>query len=137
MNKKIAKLGEKTNLTKEDVKRITKIGISGLLALTVAGLTGLGSDAAAQETNAREMPAKCRHFPQKADCKESATTYYYDPILKFCIQSTGCVSPVYDTKSACNLECVQEQAKCTVGGRPYTCGTRYFTVSPGDFAIYV
>jgi hypothetical protein len=53
MNSKLAKLGEKTNLTKDDVKKFTRIGISGLLALVVAGLTGLGS-AAAQE---KERPA--------------------------------------------------------------------------------
>ena len=135
MNKKIAKLGEKTNLTEENVKKLTRIGISGLLALAVAGLTGLGSDAAAQE---REMPAKgrsvkarpqkCSEVPKTSDCKAMFTTYYYDQATKKCEEAMGCVTSVFDSKEECETACMGPIAE-----RPDFPVSKYGVISIDDF----
>lgn len=135
MNKKIARLGEKTNLTKEDLKKFTKIGLSGLLALTLTGLTGLGSEAAAQE---QQMPAKdgqtneraqkCDVVPEKGNCKALFTTYYYDPAQNKCVEAIGCVSSVFDTKDECAKSCVVKKP----GGDAFM-GHKYGGVGIRDF----
>lgn len=124
MNKKIAALGEKTNLKKEEVKKLTKIGVSGLLALAVAVLTGLGSNVA----QAKEAPQKCAEVPTKSDCKALFTTYYYDQAAKKCVRAMGCVSSVFDTQEECDKACGEQ--KPTV--RPHT-GHKYGGPSLEDF----
>jgi hypothetical protein len=130
MNKKLARLGEKTTLTKEDVKKLTRIGISGILAIVAACLTGLGSNAAAQGTDmpAKVRPQKCNEVPKEADCKAMFTTYYYDPTTNKCVEAMGCVSTVYKTREECARECIGQKTE-----RPEFPVSKYGAVGIRDF----
>lgn len=108
MNKKIAKLAEKTNLTEYDVKKLTKIGILGLLALTLSVFTFGWSDSNAAEV--KPMPEKCRMTPEKSNCKGLFTTYYFDFKTNACMEALGCVSSVFDSKEECDKACTGQNA---------------------------
>jgi hypothetical protein len=143
MKKKIAKIGKKAGLEEKEVRNLTKIGISGLLAVTLAAFTGGMKEAKADEVksltkknSANTLPEKCKLIPEKADCKALVTTYYFDPETKKCEEAIGCVTSVFDTKKECEKECVQpvEPSGNNCGPFPgYTCGTKYYTVSLNDF----
>lgn len=129
MNKKIAKLGEKTNLTNEDVKKLTKIGISGLLAVALSVFTFGWSESSAAEV--RPLPEKCRMVPEKSDCKGLFTTYYFDSETNTCMESMGCVTSVFDSKEECDKACTGQNAGAPII-RPNGF-SKYAAISPRDF----
>jgi hypothetical protein len=118
MNRKIVQLGKRTNLTTEEVKKLTKIGISGLLALILSLVTGgwNGSDAAEvtplpRNGAAGPLPEKCGMVPKVSDCKGLFTTYYYDAGTTTCREAMGCVSSVFDSKEECVAACIEGQVE--------------------------
>jgi len=118
MNKKMAKLGEKTNLTKEEVKKLTRIGISGLFALALSVITAGWSDSHAAEVKpqpekdtTKPLSEKCGMIPEKSECKGLFTTYYYDSKTNSCREAMGCVSSVFDSKEECVTACIGEQVE--------------------------
>lgn len=112
MRKKMIQIGKKTGLEVNDVNNLAKIGISGLLALTLSVLTAAWSNVSAKESdpqpktnNDKTLPEKCRMVPEKSTCTENNTTYYYDSEKNECIEVTGCVTTVFDSRRECKWAC--------------------------------
>jgi len=135
MNRKMAQLGKKTNLEAEEVTRLTKIGLSGLLALVLSVVTGgwSGSNAAElkpvpRKNSSKPLPEKCSMVPEQSNCKGLFTTYYFDAKTTTCREAMGCVSSVFDSKEECVAACIGERA----GGPSYPV-SKYGAVGLRDF----
>ena len=115
MNKKIAKLGEKTNLAQEEVNKFTKIGLSGLLALTLSifafgwgNSNAAGVDPQPKKDKVNPLPERCRLYPESGPCKAIFKKYYFDAATKRCREFIygGCEGVVpFDTKEECDKAC--------------------------------
>jgi hypothetical protein len=124
MNKKIVKLGERTNLTKEDVDKITMIGISGLLALTLSIFTfGLSNSNAAETKPGSEkdktnpLSERCGLKPERGPCKAMFDKYFFDAGTNKCKQFTygGCDGVVpFETQEECEKACVSLKTEAPV-----------------------
>lgn len=152
MKKKMAKIGEKAGIKEKEVKNITKIGISGLLAVTLAAFTGGLKEAKADEAKVQPekkstntLPERCKLKPDSGPCKALFWKYYFDDKTKQCKEFIygGCEGVVpFETKEECVKECMPENAGNTQPVTPddncgpfpgYPCGAKYFTVSLKDF----
>jgi hypothetical protein len=138
MNKKMTKLGEKTNSKEEEVKKLTKIGISGLLALILSVFTVGWSDSQAAEVKpqpekdeTKPLSERCRLKPVGGPCKAIFEKYYFDAGTNTCktFFYGGCEGVVpFETQEACDKACVAQQT--TV--RPYP-GHKYGGPALDDF----
>ena len=116
MNRKIAKLGEKTNLSEYDVKKFSKIGISGFLTLILSIFTiGLGDSGAAEikpqpgKNKTRPLSERCRLKPESGPCKGNFIKYYFDAVTNKCKTFTygGCDGVVpFETQEECENACI-------------------------------
>jgi hypothetical protein len=134
MNNKMVKLGEKTNLTKEDMQKFTKIGLSGLIALALSVFTVGWSDSNAAEVKTqpgkdkvKPSSERCNLKPESGSCKAMLDRYYYDAATNTCKRFTygGCdgVAP-FETMAECRKACL--------GERPYPV-SKYGAVGIRDF----
>jgi len=136
MNKKMAQLGEKTNLTKEDVKKLTKVSILGLLALVLSVFTVGWSDSNAVEVkpqpeNDKAMPLRCGLKPEHGPCKANFDKYYFDAKTNKCksFMYGGCDGVVpFETQEACEKSCIKQQTES-----PAYPVSKYAAVGIGDF----
>lgn len=116
MNKKIAKLGEKTNLSEGDVKKLTKIGVSGFLALILSIFAFGWSDSGAAELKpgpgkykSKPLAERCRQKPESGPCKGYFVRYYFDAVANKCKTFTygGCDGVVpFETQEECESTCI-------------------------------
>lgn len=141
MNKKMVRLGEKTNLTKGEVAKLTKIGISGVFALILSVVSaGWGAANAAEAKHpsdnykARPLPERCGLKPEHGPCKAMFERYYFDAATKECkpFYYGGCggVMP-FETQEECVNACIDQKT-----GReeiPPTIGHKYGGVGIRDF----
>ncbi|MBA4389934.1 MAG: proteinase inhibitor I4 serpin [Syntrophus sp. (in: bacteria)] len=138
MNKKIAKLGEKTNLTKEDAQKFTKIGLSGLLALALSVFAAGWSNSNAAEVNpqpekgkANPLSERCGLKPESGSCKAIFDKYYFDAGTNTCKTFIygGCDGVVpFDTQEECTMACIGQNTE-----RPTYPVSKYGGVSIRDF----
>lgn len=153
MKKKMAKIGEKAGLKEKEVKNLTKIGISGLLAVTLSAFTGVsqtvtaGDNTAPQEINNKQqndkkLQERCNLKPEGGPCKGLFWKYYFNPKTGKCEEFVhgGCEGVVpFETKEECQKECTSDISQPALPGNDcgpfpnYPCGTKYFTVSLNDF----
>lgn len=141
MNTKMSKLGEKTNLTKEEVKKLTKIGISGFFALILSIATFGWSDSNAAEVkpqpekdNANPLSERCGLKPESGPCKAIFDKYYFDARTNKCQRFNygGCDGVVpFETQEECNNACIGQASEKPV--IPPTSGHKYGGVSLEDF----
>lgn len=141
MNKKMAQLGEKSSLTKEDVRKLAKIGISGLFALFISLFTVGLSDSNAVEVKpqsekdkANPLSERCGLRPEKGPCKAIFDKYYFDAGTNKCQRFNygGCdgVAP-FETQEECDKACIGQISEKPVI-RPST-GHKYGGISLEDF----
>ena len=121
MKKKMEKLGEKTNLTKGDVKRLTRTGIIGLFVLifSVLGIKAGGAYAAdknLQPDKDRAKPSSelCTLTPEAGPCKGNFERFYFDAKTKKCtpFYYGGCdgVAP-FASYQDCVIACVPAKSE--------------------------
>jgi len=120
MNKKMARLGEKTNLTKGEVAKFTKIGISGFFALVFSLVTFGWSDSSDAKTlyppgndGTKPLPARCGLKPERGPCKGMFERYYFDAATNECKPFTygGCDGVVpFETQEECTTACIDRKA---------------------------
>lgn len=141
MNKKIAKLGERTNLTKENVRKLTKISISGLFALFISLFTVGVSDSNAVEEkpqvendNVKPISDSCWLKPEGGPCKAFFEKYYFDAKTNECKKFIygGCDGVVpFETQDECNKACIGQGSERP--GNPDFPVSKYGAVGPRDF----
>jgi hypothetical protein len=138
MNKKMAKLGAKTNLKKEEVRNLTKIGIFGLLAITFSVFTFGWIDSSAAEVKPRPekdksktLSKRCGLKPEKGPCKAIFDKYYFDAGTNTCKSFFygGCDGVVpFETQEECDKACVGRKTT-----KPSNGVSKYAAVSIRDF----
>lgn len=125
MKKKLNKIGKKAGLEEKEVKNLTKIGLSGLLAVVLAAFTGGVKDAKADDLADKlkvqpekifkeNLPERCRLKPEGGPCKALFERYYYDTEAKKCKEFTygGCEGVVpFETYEDCEKTCIKQQAE--------------------------
>lgn len=121
MKKKLNKIGKKAGLEEKEVKNLTKVGLSGLLAVALAAFTGGLTDAKAVELKiasetefAKNLPVRCRLKPEGGPCKALFKRYYYDAEAKKCkvFIYGGCEGVVpFETYEECEKTCIKQQAE--------------------------
>lgn len=138
MNNKMAELGKKTNLTKADVKKLTRIGISGLLALVFSTFTVGWGDSNAAEVKPQtgndkpiSLSERCRLKPEHGPCKAIFDRYYFDAETNKCktFMYGGCDGVVpFETQEECEKACIKKQTES-----PAYPVSKYGAVGIGDF----
>ena len=68
MRKKMIQIGKKTGLEVKEVNNLAKIGISGLLALTLSVLTAAWNNVIAKESNSQPKTNNDKTLPEKWGC---------------------------------------------------------------------
>lgn len=142
MNKKMAKLGKKTNLQGEDVNNFTKIGLSGFIALTLSIFTIGSSSSNAAELNpqlkkgkASPVSERCGLKPERGPCKAIFDKYYFDTGTNKCNMFIygGCDGVVpFETQEECDKACTVPKIEGTTNPYPYPV-SKYGGVSIRDF----
>lgn len=139
MKKKIESIGTMTGLHKEDVNRLTKLGLSGCLALAIS-LLGFGwGNSSASEINVQSkrtdpLPERCSLKPDSGICAAAHKRYYFESLTNECkvffYGGCGGVAP-FNTKEDCEKSCITGK---TVDPdiEPYTV-TKYGGVGIRDF----
>lgn len=124
MKKRMVQIGKKTGLEAKEVNNLTKIGISGLLALCFSAFTGIvtanAADPVRPPDNIPPGPmtpeTKCRVTPKASHCKGLFTTYYFDSKTNTCMKAQGCVTSVFDSKKECEKACIGTYPVSKYGG---------------------
>jgi hypothetical protein len=126
MDKKILELGEKVNLSKADVKKLSQIGLSGLLTLALSVFTFGAGDSNAAEANAqagkdkaKTAAEKCSQQPPSSSCRSIQTGYFYDSSINRCIKfnySTCDGEAPFNTGEECRAACVKKFPVSKYGG---------------------
>ncbi|HEX2966548.1 MAG TPA: BPTI/Kunitz domain-containing protein, partial [Syntrophorhabdaceae bacterium] len=109
MKKRFEKIGEKTGLHKKEVNRLTKLGLSGCLALAVSLLGSGWNNLNASEINAQSnktdpLSERCTLKPDSGVCAAAMNRYYYESLTKECRMFIygGCGGVVpFNTKEDC------------------------------------
>lgn len=126
MHKKIAKLGRKTGLKDRELKKIYKSGLSGLLAVAVASLTGCMQN---NETRQSKLPGVQPQNLAPSDATRATAT---EPA-----STSEQTKPADKEQSTSTPQVIPEpQESEHYGPYPgYPSGTKYYTVSILDFEI--
>lgn len=115
MRKKMIQIGKKTGLEVKDVNNLAKIGISGLLALTLSVLTAGWSYSSAAENNPQPKKSKserCGLMYKSGPCQAHMKRYYYDAGTNKCeiFFYGGCEGVVpFGTYEECVSACVVQR----------------------------
>lgn len=107
MKEKMAQIGKKTGLEVKEVNNLTKIGISGLLALGLSVFTGFATAYAAEPVRPGPiLPAnKCDVTPKKCKSNESVIRYYFNREFQTCEAVSSCDTSGFDSMEACEKAC--------------------------------
>ena len=118
MKEKLLKIGGKTGLEAREVNNLTKIGVSGIMALALSLFGYLGSPAGAAEAKSqaghdanRTVPEKCKIIPDKTDCSSSRATYYYDARTYSCKVARACGKFIFNNRTECVQTCVPPEKR--------------------------
>jgi hypothetical protein len=114
MKRKMAQIGAKTGLHKEDVNGLTKLGLSGCLALAISllGFGGINSNASeinAQSNKMETLRESCKLKPDSGVCAAAHERYYFENLTNECKMFIygGCGGVVpFNTKEDCEKTCI-------------------------------